>query len=281
MANSPLRVRWLRVPPGDDPTHAATRPSNVDVILGGPVESYARLAVRDRLTPFLAADERPWRIVARPSAAARSPDDTRSSRPSNWPTEYARAVLDAADDRDPPIDPEEGVGLVAGSPRAAQARAFLATLPGTTAARPAASLRPELLDSTLGVARPELRAARAALARMGDPARLLAWMTEPPPWPPASVTRMRTRPDGPALIALLAEQVAPDRSARDWVLQAFDRVPKPLDAETLRELDEAAGGRLASDPRFRAWVRSEWAAWARQRYRRVVRDPSEWRRSPS
>lgn len=281
IAGNPLRIRWLRVPPADDPTRSVDRQTDVDIVLGGPLESYARLAARNRLQPFMASDARPWRTVSRPSAKVHPTDRVRASTSSDWPAEYARSVLDAAEDRRPDVESGEGVGLVAGSRRAEQARALLAVLVEATPTLSTASLQLELLDSTLGVARPELRAARASLARKGDPAQPLAWMTEPPPWPPASITRMRTRPDGPALIALLAEQVAPDRSARDWLLRAFDRVPKPLDVEMLGELDEVARGKLASDPRFRAWLRSEWTAWARQRYRRVVRDPSQWRRSPS
>ena len=33
----------------------------------------------------------------------------------------------------------------------------------------------------------------------------------------------------------------------------------------------AAEGRLAREPRFRAWLRGEWTAWTRQLYRRVAR----------
>jgi hypothetical protein len=39
----------------------------------------------------------------------------------------------------------------------------------------------------------------------------------------------------------------------------------------LDELATAASGKLTSEPRFREWLRAEWTAWARQRYRRVVR----------
>ena len=39
----------------------------------------------------------------------------------------------------------------------------------------------------------------------------------------------------------------------------------------LAELAGAADGRLAREPRFRAWLRGEWTAWTRQLYRRVAR----------
>jgi hypothetical protein len=39
----------------------------------------------------------------------------------------------------------------------------------------------------------------------------------------------------------------------------------------MAEMAAAVDGRLAREPRFRAWLRSEWTAWHRQLYRRVAR----------
>jgi hypothetical protein len=39
----------------------------------------------------------------------------------------------------------------------------------------------------------------------------------------------------------------------------------------LAEIARACDGRIADEPRLRAWLRAEWTAWARQRYRRVAR----------
>jgi len=220
IAPTPSQVHWIRVGATEDPTRAVERGSAVDVVLGGPPESHARLAARGRLA-----------------------------------------------------ETSGNASVMANSPHPEQARAFLDRL-GTTSP-PTQSFLAELRAATRIEARPELLAAKAALETHGYPPRQVGWMNEPPPWPPASVTRMRTKPDGRELIAVLASQVAPDREARAWLLESFERVPKLIDDATLRELDEAAGGKLAADPRFRAWLRTEWSSWARQRYRRVVRNLSE------
>ena len=232
---NPVPLRWVRVGATEDPTRVVERRSPVDVVLGGPPASHARLAARGRLAPLFSVDARPWRLVGT----------------------------------------SEGVSVIAGSPRAEAARAFVASLGEAGPAPPSSSFRADLEDATRIEARPELLAAKSALAARENVPKRVGWMDEPPPWPPASITRMRTRPDGRELIAVLAAQVAPDPEARAWLLESFDRVPKAIDDAILLELDEAAGGRLAAEPRFRAWLRSEWFSWARQRYRRVVRNLSE------
>ena len=98
------------------------------------------------------------------------------------------------------------------------------------------------------------------------------WMTQAPPWPPASIEAILGRQD--------AMPPAGDADGRD---RPRGRRPRLALAELARP--EAAGrrrlagragrarrdGRLAREPRFRAWLRAEWTAWARQRYRRVAR----------
>ena len=281
----PIRIEWLRLPPLDDPTHAVLRGSRVDVILGGRPESHALLAASGRLQALDSSDARPWRVLTRLNNGSKPYMGSKlalMASPETWSAEYARLVSETDEDRtrtDEPI--REGVSLVISSTRGALALRFLNAIGATKSAGPSASLLPTLLAATLTDSYDELREARAILHANGDPPRSFAWMTEAPPWPPASITRMRTRPDGMALIKTLAGQIAPDKTSLTWLLNAFERVPKPIDGGSLRELDEAVGGRLAADPRFRAWLGSEWAAWASQRYRRVGRNLSTVERSSS
>jgi len=130
-----------------------------------------------------------------------------------------------------------------------------------------------LLGATLVDARAELIAARSALESAGWPARSSRWFAEAPPWPPASVAKLRAEAKGgPApLVATLAEQVAPDPEVRAWLLRSWDRPPRPIDGALLDELAGALDGRVGREPRLRSWLRGEWTAWARQRYRRVAR----------
>ena len=104
-------------------------------------------------------------------------------------------------------------------------------------------------------------------------AEALRWLSEPPPWPPASVDKLQNR-GGDRAIAMvhdLAGQIAPDPALRFWLVQSWLRPRRLFDQALLAELARAEGGRLVREPRFRAWLRGEWTAWARQRYRRVAR----------
>lgn len=83
-----------------------------------------------------------------------------------------------------------------------------------------------------------------------------------PPWPPASIRALRDRDDGGSLVQLLAEQLVPDAEARAWLLQSWDEAGL-VDERRLASLAGAVDGRLAREPRFRAWLRGEWTAWAR------------------
>jgi hypothetical protein len=146
-------------------------------------------------------------------------------------------------------------------------------LTATTGAgpEPGGGLLDDLLGATLVDAQPELVLARAALNRMepGDRSRQLdRYLVEPPPWPPTSVRKL----GDPGLVDLLAAQVAPGLDARGWLLQSWEQPPRPLDGRLLERIAAAAGGKLASDPRFRAWLRAEWTTWACQNYRRVARE---------
>ena len=132
-----------------------------------------------------------------------------------------------------------------------------------------------MLGATLVDPRDELGAAWSVLDRTGAiPAtRALEWMSEPPPWPPASVEKLQSRGGDRALAMVhdLAGQIAPDPELRFWLIQSWLRPPRFIDKSLLVELTSAVNGRLIREPRFRAWLRAEWTAWARQRYRRVAR----------
>src|SRR4029077_15341756 len=100
-----------------------------------------------------------------------------------------------------------------------------------------------------------------------------AWLTEPPPWPPASVERLQKRggEDALTLVEDLAGQIAPDPAVRLALLQSWLHPRRLIDDALIAELSSAAEGRLAREPRFRSWLRAEWTAWARQRYLRGAR----------
>jgi hypothetical protein len=122
-------------------------------------------------------------------------------------------------------------------------------------------------------AQDELWSAWSALETMDHPENALRWMTEPPPWPPASVTKMLGRHGEHAmsLVETLAGQLTTDPSVRAWLIRSWLTPPRPIDESLLNELVLAEQGRLGREPRFREWLRAEWTAWARQRYRRVAR----------
>jgi hypothetical protein len=134
----------------------------------------------------------------------------------------------------------------------------------------------DLLGATLIDEQDELRPAWEALLKAGRPGDWEARLTVAPPWPPASVTRLVRRhaaegEDPAPWVETLANQVAADTMARAWLLTTWGRDPRPIDGRFLDELARAADGRLVADPRFRAWLRAEWTAWAGQRYRWVAR----------
>lgn len=174
--------------------------------------------------------------------------------------------------------PTAHAAVLPGSLRQPLAEQFLRNVaearPDTDSAVPSTPLLAELLGATLVEAQPELAAARAEMRASGRGPiddRYGRLVEEAPPWPPASVQKLRAEDPTGGLIDALAEHLAPGLPARYWLLQSWEAPPRPIDAETLRTLAAAAGGTLIAEPRFRAWLRGEWAAWARQRGRRVAR----------
>jgi hypothetical protein len=137
----------------------------------------------------------------------------------------------------------------------------------------ARALLADLLGATLVDAHDELCASWRALEHAGFPQKPMEWMTEPPPWPPASISRLQAESDrNPAgLMETLAREIAPDRAVRAALVRLWLVAPRPIDLSLLADLAQSAEGHLCAEPRFRAWLKAEWTAWARQRYRRVAR----------
>jgi hypothetical protein len=73
------------------------------------------------------------------------------------------------------------------------------------------------------------------------------------------------------MMETLASEIAPDVTARVELLRSWLAPSSLIDRRVLARLAGLADGRLASEPRFRAWLKAEWTVWARQRYRRVAR----------
>ena len=176
----------------------------------------------------------------------------------------------------------EGVAILSAGRHLDRSREFLRFLadrgqadPPPSELTPAAGsdgLLAELLGATLVDAQDECWTAWSALRLAGRPERLEIWMTQPPPWPPASIEKILQQDASGALLDTLVEQVTPDASLRAWLVRSWLGPPRLFDGALLDELAGAEEGRLAREPRFRAWLRAEWTAWARQRYRRVARE---------
>jgi hypothetical protein len=345
-ARGPIQIDWLILAPGDDLERLAARRVPPDVVLGGPVRSFERLAVANRLSR-LPIDGSPAWAVARQTmirvVPASSPAvETASSRdgggiafddPRNDPISlawaetqltggsfregYARLVHAAGDRRRigrqagsaaaairrsetdravevvrgdvPPSETNsipwiEGVAILAGGPHRDRATKFLTFLAETGRVRSASppkspgtfggrELLADLLGATLVDAQDELWSAWSALEQAGSPPSQLHRMTEPPPWPPASIAKILGRPGEQAMtmVETLAGQLATDPAVRAWLITSWLSPPRPIDFRVLDDLTSAVGGRLSREPRFREWLRAEWTAWARQRYRRVLR----------
>jgi hypothetical protein len=204
----------------------------------------------------------------------------------------AVGIVGAIDDRSTLVrlegasDRIEGVAIVHKARREAAARAFLAFLAERGQAGPippevppydpvglvADDLLADLLGATLVDSQDELWAAMDVVELAGRPPAFERYLDDAPPWPPTSVVKLKDSPDPLALLETLAREITPDRDARFWLLESWDGPEHAIDGAWLREAASAAGGRLASEPRFRAWLRGEWTAWARQHYRRIARE---------
>lgn len=282
-------IRWVVLAPGDAVERLASRRSPPDVLLGGDPATFERLFAAGKLAPA-DSGEPAWRLVARPDLE--EPQDLGDPRldphalarinvrlqDGEWAEGYAALVRgDAGGPRR--RGRAEGVAVPAGSGRPQAGKAFLAFLERTGRLTPAAErgrdaddFTADLLGSVLVDAADELAEARESLKTAHDPGRSRRWMAEPPPWPPASVAKILDREPNPmAMVETLAAQVAPDADTRGWILRSWVAPGRPVNGVFLEEIARACEGRLAREPRFRAWLRGEWTAWARQRFRRVAR----------
>ena len=194
-------------------------------------------------------------------------------------------------DPEKPIEWVEGVALVRGGHNPSLAQEFVRFLAGRGQAESpskrdgardrtddpeVSALVADLLGATLVDAQDELWAAWTKLAAAGHPERPEHWLSEPPPWPPASVDKLLKRgEEGSVLLETLTAEITPDADLRNWLLRSWLAPPRRVDGRLLAELAAAEGGRLVREPRFRAWLRTEWNAWARQRYRRGARKLAE------
>jgi hypothetical protein len=185
--------------------------------------------------------------------------------PGHWRQGYAKLVEAAA--RAPRIAWQGG-----GRPRAGDRAADEGVL-GSEREEGVEALVADLLGATLVDAQDELWTAWRALERAGYPEPARKLLTEPPPWPPASVEKYLRREgeSSMSLVETLAAELAPTPSVRGWLVRSWLSPPRMVDESLLTELAQAADGRLRAEPRLRAWLRAEWTASARQRYRRVTR----------
>jgi hypothetical protein len=186
---------------------------------------------------------------------------------------------------------DQGVGILSAAGDRPLARAFLRFLIETGQAEPAPAPAPvatatagglppeveslvaDLIGAAVVDAQDELWTAWRALDGAGprEPAR--KWLVEPPPWPPASIEKYLRREgeNAMSLIETLAAELSPEPAARAWLIRSWLSPPRVVDLALLTEMAQAVDGTLGREPRFRSWLRAEWTASARQRYRRVGR----------
>jgi hypothetical protein len=294
-------IAWITLAPGERLETVVDRRGEVDILLGAPLSALDRLGSAGRLDGTNPISTFQWGGNRPPSAEITQPTQPSGDpridpnalalaketlRVEGWPKGYGGMVRAAArpgpivGGANPPFR-SECVALVRGGPNPARATQFFQILQsrGLAQAPPSSvwedvrsdDLLADLLGAALVDALDELREADSALARFGHPARAEAAIGDRPPWPPASVAKLLADPNGPAMVETLLEQVAPDPDSRAWLVESWSRPKRPIDGALLAELAGAVDGRLAREPRFRAWLRGEWTAWTRQLYRRVAR----------
>jgi hypothetical protein len=300
-------IVWIRVLPGDDPTRLLEADPAIDLVLGGPWASFQRL---DHAGVWLKNDPRQGEtpsiaLVPLSRLAQTSGDPRRDPVARNtlrallagtpWPRAYARAmthplesIARSADSSSDPIPARlafDPAAIPARAPRAAAARAWLDRLdplPLDPDLQDAAQLEPWMIElAAATIAEPQADR-QAVLARLAElPPRAQALLVEPPPWPPASLVRWRRRmDDGDAQVNAwfqnLARELAPIHSERAALSQSWLDPPRPIGPDRIRELIAPPAPDFLQNPRVRAWLHAEWSAWARQRYRRILRliDPT-------
>jgi hypothetical protein len=300
-------VVWVVLAPGERLDSVVDRRGGVDILLGGSFSTHERLVSTGRFVmpgPFPPGY---WRPVRRPKPEGHSPGirthlgdprldpDSLAAAKSlllteGWPTGYEGLVRATATrppigeqpaDGSIPLVRSEAVALVQGGPNPDRAKEFIHALymrgisPPESGAElddaAADELLADLLGSALVDSLDELREAQAALVRFGHPAHAEASIGERPPWPPASVAKMQADPSRQPMVETLLDEIVPDPASRAWLVESWSKPKRPIDGELLAQIARAADGKLAREPRFRAWLRGEWTAWTRQLYRRVAR----------
>jgi hypothetical protein len=147
-------------------------------------------------------------------------DDERSARVANGGS------------TSPPSSGPEGVAILKSARDVVMAREFLRFLVETRQAELAPdgtensaasdsgveSLIADLLGATLVDAQDELWAAWSLLEHADSPEPARQWLTEPPPWPPASIEKYLRREgeNAMSLIETLAAELSPQPAARSW-----------------------------------------------------------------
>ena len=274
-----VRVRWITVDFGPDSARLANEIPGAEVFLGG--SSSSRRSGQGK------GIER--RIDPRRDLFALA-DFKDLVREVGWERAFGECVDSLAHERT-----EEAKSAGAGSRRCVAVA--LQTPIGSSAARFLRTVREsrsvvmynfgtdkDLIDSWIADligsssidADEEARAARAAIERAGRPVRWVKRFESAPFWPPASVLKLKRKGAGAGetprvWLEALADQIAPDPSARVWLLESWRKPERPIDDAFLRELTRAADGRVAAEPRFREWLRAEWTASARQRFAWIAR----------
>ena len=142
------------------------------------------------------------------------------------------------------------------------------------------SLLADLLHSTLIVPQREFYQAWDVIRDSRLPSeteRTLAEykIVEPPPWPPASVDLLKSRPRANVLLKSLIEHISSSSATREWLTSQFEANPGYVNAKLLVEMGSVLGVEQASESRLRSWLSAEWSAWAGQRYRRAARLAAE------
>ena len=287
-------INWVELSPGVDPSRALARRGGVDLLLGVSPTDLLSLSASGRLAsvariPILNEPEtQPASMIDPLNFASMS----QILADEGWDVGYDRIIRQALAGRlrvaqpdqpkkDKPAPSPVWVAVVAGSKQETAATQLIKQLGGTAAqatldisSRDQVAVESLLLDiltaSTISASR-ELRDAGLALDDNRHPARAEGSLSERPPWPPASVVRIKGQPGGDALLETLLEQVTPEGPGRDWLRESWSRPKRQIDSKILLEIARADDGRLVREPRFRSWLRGEWTAWTRQLYRRVAR----------
>jgi hypothetical protein len=297
-------VEWVPLEPGESLARIINRRGGVDLILGAPAWDFESLGQSKQLLSIEPTEVTAWRLVTRPQPGLASfrqgadPRDDSGSfarsrallRSRGWVKGYETLVREAVGnplrsdqtaEATPSVEATEAIAMVRSGRNPAGARMLIEALErkgwvvraSETAGSEAVadSLIADLLGAALFDASRELHEAGLALERNGHPVQAEGSLGEVPPWPPASVPRLREGPNGEVLVDTLLEQIAPDPLARAWLRESWLKPRRPIDDVLLSEIAQAADGKLAAEPRFRAWLRGEWTAWTRQLYRRVAR----------